>query len=140
VVYQTATGRVTLAGLFYRYAALSTDAYTSGKITVSNNRAHDVYSGGNWQNPYSEYQVAAFAPSTDVYAGQYFNIYLTDSLWFSNSKTQVNHIEVNAGDGQGYRTLIPGTPLPKLRRYRLESLAIQTIFERQYNTANPCAS
>lgn len=105
-------GRISLCGLFYQYARFSNDAYTSGKITSSNEQVFDVYNGGAWQNPYTTERTQAFAPSIDYYTGLNFNLHFTDSLWLSNSKNIVDHIEVDLSNGNGYQRLTPGTDLP----------------------------
>jgi len=105
-------GRISLGGLFYQYARFSNDAYSSGKITSSNEQVYDVYSGGVWQNPYTIERTQGFAPSIDSYTGLNFNLHFTDSLWLSNSKTVVDHIEVDLNNGNGYQRLTPGTDLP----------------------------
>lgn len=105
-------GRISLCGLFYQYARFSNDAYTSGKITSSNEQVYDVYNGGVWQNPYTTERTQAFAPSIDSYTGLNFNLHFTDSLWLSNSKNTVDHIEVDLSNGNGYQRLTPGTDLP----------------------------
>lgn len=105
-------GQIAVAGLFYQYAYLDRNALANNQITVSNNQYFDKFIGGVYQNPYLTGNTLGFAPATEVYMGKSFNILMTDSLWLSNSKTLVDHIEVDAADGLGYRTLTPNTPLP----------------------------
>jgi hypothetical protein len=105
-------GQVTLCGLFYQYAYLDANALSNNTITVSGNQYFDKYINGTWQNPYLTGKAVGFAPAAETYLGQTFNILLPASLWLSNSKGIVNHIEVDPGDGQGYRTITPDVPLP----------------------------
>jgi hypothetical protein len=105
-------GQVTLCGLFYQYAYLASNADSTGKITVTNGQLFDKYVNGVWQNPYQQGKTTGFAPSTGIYQGKTFNILLPANLWLTNSGTLVNHIEIDAGDGLGYRTIAPGSSLP----------------------------
>lgn len=103
-------GFITLSGLFYQYAYLDKNAYINNKITVNgSNQLYDKYTSGIWQNPYISTNALGFAPATDVYMGKNFNILLSDSLWLSNSKNLVDHIEIDVADGLGYRALTPNT-------------------------------
>ncbi len=105
-------GQVTLCGLFYQYAYFDANALAAGKIIASNNQYFDSYANGNWQNPYLTGKTIGFAPAAETYMGKSFNVLLPNSLWLSNSKGMVGHIELDAGDGQGYRTIIPDIAIP----------------------------
>ncbi len=105
-------GQVTLCGLFYQYAYLASNADSTGKITVTNNQLFDKYVNGVWQNPYLQGQTVGFAPASPVYNALNFNMVLPANLWFTNSVSLVSKIQVDAGDGLGYRTITTGTPLP----------------------------
>lgn len=104
-------GQVALSGLYFKYAYLDANALNTNKIVVNNGQYFDSYISGVYQNPYLTTQTIGFAPATEVYMGKSFNILLADSLWLSNSKNQVDHIEIDAGDGLGYRTLTPNVQL-----------------------------
>jgi hypothetical protein len=104
-------GQVTLCGLFFQYGYLNSNAVNNGTITVTNNQLFDKYVNGVYQNPYLQDRTAGFAPFSDTYRGQSFNINLPANLWLTNSASMVNHIEIDAGDGLGYRTITPGTNL-----------------------------
>jgi hypothetical protein len=105
-------GQVTLSGLFYQYAYLASNADSTGKITITNNQLFDKYVNGVWQNPYLQAQTVGFAPATTVYNALNFNLVLPANLWLTNSGSLVSKIQVDAGDGLGYRTITPGTSLP----------------------------
>ncbi len=60
-------GQVTLAGLFYRYGYLDSNAVNNGTITVTGDQLFDKYVSGVYQNPYLQGNVAGFAPATTVY-------------------------------------------------------------------------
>ncbi|MDB5131716.1 MAG: Protein of unknown function precursor [Mucilaginibacter sp.] len=105
-------GRVSLCGIFYQYGYLDPNAANNGTITVTNGQLFDKYVNGVWQNPYLQGNVIAFAPSTNTYRGKSFNINLPANLWLTNSSSLVSSIQVDAGDGLGYRTLAAGIDLP----------------------------
>jgi len=104
-------GQVTLCGLYYQYSYLNTNVNPNPNITITNGQLFDKYVGGVWQNPYLQGQTVAFAPAGDTYPALNFKLVLPASLWFTNSAASVSLIQVDAGDGLGYRTLTPGTAL-----------------------------
>lgn len=103
-------GQVTLAGLYYKYSRFADDA--PNKVTIVNDQVYDKYINGVWQNPYQTEQVIGFTPANVEYAGLNFNLLLPSELWLSNQKAQVSKIQVDAGDGLGFRTLNPNVYLP----------------------------
>ena len=105
-------GQVAICGLFYQYASLDPNALTGNKLTLSADRFFDKYISGVWQNPYITSKAIGFSAATDSYLGQDFNILLPANLWLTNSTSIVDHIEIDAADGLGYRTITPDTPLP----------------------------
>lgn len=66
---------------------------------------------GVWQNPYQSEQVFMLSPPVDFYQGQSLQILLPANLWFTNNAAGITSIQLNAGDGAGYRTLTVGLPL-----------------------------
>jgi hypothetical protein len=105
-------GQVTLSGLFYQYSYLDPNAANNGEITVTNGQLFDKYVNGVWQNPYLQGSAVGFAPSVNTYRGQSFNLVLPTNLWLTNSASLVSSIQIDAGDGLGYRTITPGVNLP----------------------------
>lgn len=102
-------GKIILSGLFYKYAKISDDAVQNNLITVTNDYSvSDKYINGVWQNPYVVKNLLAIAPSTEVYSGKTQQIIIPSSLWNTNSAGTINNIKIDAGDGQGYRTIAPG--------------------------------
>src|SRR6185437_2220512 len=104
-------GQVTLEGLFYQYGYLDPNALNNGKITVSNGQFFDKFTNGVWQNPYLQGNVVGFTPANNTYQGKSFNMIMPTNLWLTNSSSMVSSIQVDAGDGLGYRTLAPGANL-----------------------------
>lgn len=120
-------GRITLAGLYFQYARFRDDAASSNRITVSNDKAYDRYVSGVWQNPYQTERVFAVSPATNVYEGLVQQIEIPSTLWNTNDGAAISSLQLDAGDGQGYRTISFGQALSviypdtgqKVIKYRL---------------------
>ncbi len=104
-------GKILLCGLFYRYAKLREDALSNNLITVSNNALYDRYINGNWQNPYEVSSAFAISPFTDNYVGLNQQIVLPTNLFFGNQAGAISSMEIDAGDGMGFRTITTGGAL-----------------------------
>ena len=103
-------GRITLAGLYFNYTRFKDNA-EGNYITVSNNQLFDKYVNGVWQNPYQTEQAFLLSPSITEYEGKSFELILPLNLWLTNSYSSISSISLNLSDGNGYRTLVPGTAL-----------------------------
>lgn len=108
---QRQPGKITLAGLYYQYARFRDDAVDANRITISNERVVDKYMSGVWQNPYQTERVFAISPGTHSYEGRNQQILLPANLWKTNEGGSVTSLHLNAGDGQGYRTVTMGQPI-----------------------------
>jgi len=106
---QRQPGRILLSGLFFKYAKIREDALTNNLISQVGSTLYDKYISGVWQNPYQTETVFALAPANDKIQGLVQEVYLPSDLWFSNDLSGISSIEIDAGDGLGYRTLVPGT-------------------------------
>jgi hypothetical protein len=104
-------GKIVLTGLFYRYSKFNDNAVQNNQITVSSNKVYDKYISGVWQNPYEVKTAFAISPTAAVYSGRSQQILLPSSLWFTNDGTTVSSIQIDAGDGLGYRSLTYGQAL-----------------------------
>jgi hypothetical protein len=96
---------ITLSGLLFKYNAIDPNAQTNGKMQTVNGRLKDVYVNSVWQNPYQEFTTIAISPSTISYNLTYCKVVLPSNLWLTNMGSQVSSIQIDAGDGQGYRTV-----------------------------------
>lgn len=96
---------ITIGGLYFKYAKFKDDAQTSGKVNVINNKLYDVYTNGIWQNPYEEKNTFILAPSINSYKGLNFQVELPQDIFLSNYPSQIQSIDVDFQDGQGYRTV-----------------------------------
>jgi len=63
---------------------------------------------------------------------------LPANLWFTNSVSLVSKIQVDAGDGLGYRTITTGTPLPVMYADTgLKTWDFKVFLIQQYSVAKP---
>ncbi|MUU79885.1 hypothetical protein [Winogradskyella endarachnes] len=102
---QTEQSTIVLAGLFYKYSQLDTNALSNNKITVSDNKYYDKYTNSVWQNPYLENKTIAFASPVNTYNKLNFGVILPQNLLLSNSSNSIQNIQVNFNDGSGYQSL-----------------------------------
>ena len=100
-----------LAGIYYKYAQINENALVQNKIIVSNQKYYDKYIDGVWQNPYEVKEVIAFAPPINAYNKYQVKAVLPDNLLLGNSLTDIQQIELNFNDGQGYQVLQLGQEL-----------------------------
>lgn len=98
---------VTLSGVYFKYSHFNANAYPS-KLNYSNNKFSDKYINGVWQNPYNEKQVFAITPPIGKHKGLNFNVKLPANLFLSNYPSNIQSIQINFGDGLGYRTVTYG--------------------------------
>src|SRR5690606_18026790 len=98
--------------LYYEYARFDEEALYENRIKVENNQYHDNYINGAWQNPYETLQTVAYALPVKNFRGMKFDVILPEDLLLSNSREDITKIEVDFGDGSGYRELTAGQRLP----------------------------
>ncbi len=102
-------GKIVLEGMFYHYSKLADNAVSNGQISISGNQLYDVYQGGVWQNPYEIKTTFAIAPTSTDVEGLNQQFVLPASLWLTNSGADVAGIQLDAGDGLGYRNVTIGS-------------------------------
>src|SRR5690554_451774 len=73
-----------LSGLYYQYSRLDERALDEDKIRVQDNRYYDNYIDNEWQNPYEELQVIAFALPVKNLNRRSFDVILPEDLLLSN--------------------------------------------------------
>lgn len=103
-------GQIVLSGLYFNYSRFKDDA-AGNYITITNNQLYDKYVGGIWQNPYQSEMAFLISPPVNFYQGQSLQVLLPSNLWFTNNAAGITSIQLDAGDGTGYRTLPVGQPL-----------------------------
>lgn len=134
--HQREYGKIVLSGLFYNYARFRDDAVQNNLITIQNEQTIDRYVAGVWQNPYQNEKIFAVSPSLEFYEGKNFEVILPVNLWQTNAASEVNTIQIDFGDGDGYRAITLGQPLSlnyadtgtKVWTYRLQLLSGQYLY------------
>ncbi|WP_299108884.1 T9SS type A sorting domain-containing protein [uncultured Tenacibaculum sp.] len=96
---------IALAGLYFNYSRFVNNATTSGKLTYSNGKFYDKYINGVWQNPYQTLKTFAMTTPIQVYTGLQLKVKLPQSILYSNSASEIQKIEADFNDGNGYRIL-----------------------------------
>ena len=107
---QRQPGQIVLSGLYFNYSRFKDNA-AGNYITITNNQLYDKYVGGVWQNPYQSEKAFLISPPVNFYQGQSLQIVLPANLWFTNNAAGITSMQLDAGDGVGYRTLTVGQPL-----------------------------
>jgi hypothetical protein len=102
---------ITLSGLLFKYNAIDPNAQANGKMQTVNGQLKDKYVSGVWQNPYQEFNTIAISPSTINYNLTYCTVVLPSNLFLTNRSSEINSIQFDAADGQGYRTIQYNTPV-----------------------------
>lgn len=115
VAYNWATARMNnntsqkntlvVMGLLYNYSIIDPNALSQNKIIVSNNKYYDKYIGSVWQNPYLSKRAVGFSLPLTTYNKRNINVIIPANLMLSNMVSQIQKIEFNANDGQGYRVI-----------------------------------
>jgi len=106
---QRSNSAVVVPVLYGQYASIRTDAVSANLLRVQNNALYDV--AGRTQNPYLTRNVFAAAPLRDVSEDGTFSIIFLSSHFYTNTTNTVQQIQVDMGDGGGFRTATLGTPL-----------------------------
>jgi hypothetical protein len=105
------TNAIPISILLGQYAKVKDNAYTNNLLTFnsSNKRVYDV--AGRTQSPYTTNYLFAAAP---LQANDFTNtssfVYNPSLVW-ANTGLSINQLQVNFDDGQGFRTLVPNTPV-----------------------------
>jgi hypothetical protein len=102
---QTEQSTMVVAGLFYQYSRIKTNALATNKITVTSNKYYDKFISSVWQNPYETLNTVAFTPAINTYNKKSFGIILPSNLLLTNSVSLINKIELNCNDGSGYKII-----------------------------------
>ncbi len=101
------SANIALSGLLYNYSKFNPNALSNNKIQVVNGKYDDKYINGVWQNPYDSSLSFAISSSTILINKSDVSVSLPTSLWHSN--TSVNKIEIDFGNGTGYKSILNGS-------------------------------
>ncbi|MEL6810231.1 MAG: T9SS type A sorting domain-containing protein [Bacteroidota bacterium] len=94
---------ISINGLFYEYSKFINGALFMQKLTYSNGQFIDKYINGVWQNPYETKKVFAMTPGVLEYSGLNLNVKVPWNVVFSNRRNNLEQLEIDFDDGQGYR-------------------------------------
>ncbi|MEJ7658765.1 MAG: hypothetical protein WKG07_03630 [Hymenobacter sp.] len=101
-VQQQYPAAIPIATLLARYNRFSDDAGTAGLVTVSNKQLYD--NPNRTRSPYERRILVAMCPLQTALATRTPQFILPWQLSFTNAVT-TRALEVDAGDGQGYRSI-----------------------------------
>ncbi len=101
-VQQQTSAAIPIASLLARYNRFSDDAGTAGLVTVSNKQLYD--NPNRTRSPYEQRVLVAMCPLQTAIATRTPQFILPWQLCFTNAVT-TRALEVDAGDGQGYRSI-----------------------------------
>lgn len=102
----TTSSSIPISILAYKYNYVVDNAITDGLFQRIGDQVYDVYDENqNWVNPYQESYVVSFAPSVEAYKARSYT-FTVGSFTFTN--LSISSIELDAGDGLGYRSLSSG--------------------------------
>ncbi len=100
---------VSLMALHYQYEQFKLDAATSNLVYVQNGIIYDT--PGRPSSPYEIKNAFAFAPTKTNLSGGSQTFLLRSDLFYKNVNKTVNSIQMDCGDGLGFRNISVGTPL-----------------------------
>ena len=99
------TASMILSGLYYNYSQIRSDALANNQIKVINGTYDDSYINGVWQNPYeTKLAFAITAPVQEINLPN-VSISLPATLWHTNHASSISSIQVDFGNGTGYKNL-----------------------------------
>lgn len=97
---------IPVAVLDIDYSKLKDDAESSGKISQDNNGYYVERNGLKEIDLYEMRNIwVASVLKNTIYSGQYVKYIIPSTLYFTNKKTKPASIDVDFGDGNGFRTV-----------------------------------
>lgn len=99
---------VILSGMLFKYNLFKEDAYQQEQIMVNGSGALIDVPG---QNPYTENYTVGIAPGFKTFYGKEMNVKLPSSLFKSNLLENIENIQIDFGDGVGFRTVTFNQPI-----------------------------
>jgi hypothetical protein len=100
---QQNTAVVSIATLLARYDRFRDDAGTAGLVTVSNRQLYDNASRS--RSPYEQRTLVALCPLQTTLDTRTPQFSFPSQLRFTNAAPTISTLELDAGDGQGYRAV-----------------------------------
>ena len=100
---------VILSGMLFKYNLFKENALQQEEIFLAEDGALIDVPG---QNPYTEDYTVGIAPGFNTFYGKEMNVKLPASLFKTNLQDQIEVIEIDFGDGQGFRTVQLNQTIP----------------------------
>lgn len=97
---------VSLSGAIFKYSYIKANALDDQLINYVGGKVSDNIKNGVWQNPYASNYVIGIAPHDSIFNVSSLTFKLNSNVWFSN--VSYNKIEVDPGDGGGYKQITIG--------------------------------
>ena len=101
---QRTTGIIVLSGQFFKYSQFEKNAYPD-RLNYDKDHFSDKFVENEWQNPYEEKELFTIAPPINSYKGFNFQVKLPQDLFLSNYPDELQSIEIDFSDGNGFRTV-----------------------------------
>ena len=92
----------------FQYNYIVENALSDGLITYVNDKVADVYENNVWKDPYGTNYILGFATNAPSLVLNTVSISFPSSLFLTNISAS---LELDAGDGQGYRQISLGSTL-----------------------------
>ncbi|XZF14355.1 T9SS type A sorting domain-containing protein [Chitinophagaceae bacterium MMS25-I14] len=102
-----APNSLALSGVLYQYEQYGSNA--ANNLDVQGNQIFDKYVNGVWQNPYETKTCFAMALPVSQLNTLSMKVTLPSDMWVSNMSGQYRSVQADPGDGNGYRSLSPGS-------------------------------
>ncbi|NHB69961.1 hypothetical protein, partial [Perlabentimonas gracilis] len=102
------TSGVVLSMLHYNMNRIKENALTTGLLSYHNGQLHDVPGSAT---PYQPFTLFAVAPVNAEAWGTTVTFTLNSLLRMTNSTAPISQLQIDPGDGGGYRTIAFNTPL-----------------------------
>ena len=101
---QRTTGIIVLSGQFFKYSQFEKNAYPD-RLNYDKDHFSDKFVENEWQNPYEEKELFTIAPPINSYKGFNFQVKLPQDLFLSNYLDELQSVEIDFSDGNGFRTV-----------------------------------
>ena len=99
-------GSIPIAILNYRYNYIKKEAISQGLVTISGSKMYD--NPNRAVSPYGEATLFAASTLTPISTKSNVTFVIPSNLYLTNQTSALQSLEIDLGDGQGYRTISLG--------------------------------
>lgn len=100
-----------LGGLLYNYSMITSDALSEGRITFEGNQFRDVYTNGEWQNPYKEAVAVAVSTPVHTVTTDKFHVVLPRDMFLGNAADNIESMTIDFGNGENPKSIAFDEPV-----------------------------